>query len=58
MNASTTFAENVVAGDQAMQRFLDQPLPHLIGGEAAMSVSGETFDNTSPIDGEHLGAVA
>ncbi|MFT7476302.1 MAG: 5-carboxymethyl-2-hydroxymuconic-semialdehyde dehydrogenase, partial [Verrucomicrobiales bacterium] len=42
----------------AMQRFLDQPLPHLIGGEAAMSVSGETFDNTSPIDGEHLGAVA
>ncbi len=33
-------------------------MPHLIGTDTPMSVSGKTFANTSPIDGQHLGAVA
>ncbi|MEM9035520.1 MAG: 5-carboxymethyl-2-hydroxymuconate semialdehyde dehydrogenase [Actinomycetota bacterium] len=53
-----TFEENVAAADRAFARFADEPLPHLIAGEAVPSASGETFENTSPIDGARLGEVA
>ena len=28
---------------------------NLVGGESVDAVSGETFDSTSPADGEHIG---
>jgi 5-carboxymethyl-2-hydroxymuconic-semialdehyde dehydrogenase len=58
MSQAHTFDENLAAAGTHMARFLHEPLPHLIGGEAVPSASGETFENTSPIDGEHLGMVS
>ncbi len=55
---SETFDENLAAAHGYLARFAAEPLHHLIGGEQVLSVSGETFDNSSPIDGAHLGAVA
>ena len=53
-----TYDENVEAAGEYLARFADEPLPHLIGGRPALSISGETFENRSPIDGARLGDVA
>jgi len=58
MAPDTTFEQNMAAAESHMARFLAEPLPHFIGGAAVPSVSGETFANTSPIDGRHLGDVS
>ena len=59
MAATTrTFEENRAAASALLARFADGPLLHLINGEPTPSVSGDTFDNHSPIDGALLGAVA
>jgi 5-carboxymethyl-2-hydroxymuconic-semialdehyde dehydrogenase len=41
-----------------MPRFAAAPLLHMIGGEAAASVDGTTFENRSPVDSAVLGVVA
>ena len=53
-----TYQENVEAAQRHLGRFLEAPLPHMIGTDTPMSVSGKTFANTSPIDGQDLGKVA
>ncbi len=53
-----TYQQNVEAAQRHLGRFSEAPLPHLIGTDTPMSASGKTFANTSPIDGQHLGAVA
>ena len=53
-----THDENLAAAAAHLARFAAEPLPHLIGGQPAPSVSGETFENMSPIDGARLGDVA
>ena len=58
MAATHTFEENQAAATEHLARFSERPLDHLINGESTPSVSGETFDNHSPIDGMYLGAVA
>ena len=59
MAATTrTFEENCAAASALLARFADGPLLHLIDGEPTPSVSGDTFDNHSPIDGALLGTVA
>ena len=58
MSEAKTFEENVAAAETHLARFADAPLPHLINGEQVPSVSGDTFANSSPIDGRHLGDVA
>ncbi len=58
MSSAHTLEENTEAATKYLARFASEPTPHLIGGEAAASVSGETFANTSPIDGNQLGDVA
>ncbi len=57
MSTSTSFDDNVIAAEAHLARFSDQPLPHLIAGEARQSVRGEHFTNNSPIDGSELGQV-
>ncbi|MGI9607078.1 MAG: 5-carboxymethyl-2-hydroxymuconate semialdehyde dehydrogenase [Acidimicrobiales bacterium] len=57
MAATSTLDENLSAATEHLARFAAQPLLHLIGGEPAPSASGDTFENTSPIDGMHLGTV-
>ncbi len=58
MKPATSFAENVSAANGHLARFRAQPLPHFIGGVGVPSISGDTFTNTSPIDGSVLGEVA
>ncbi len=58
MSATTTDEQNRTAAERHLARFGEAPLPHLIGGAAVPSVSGETFTNRSPIDGSILGEVA
>ena len=58
MAATKSYDENRSAASVHLARFVDEPLPHLIAGDPVASTSGETFDNTSPIDGARLGAVA
>ena len=53
-----SYDENLAAAGQYLARFAERPLEHLIGGEAVPSASGDTFENTSPIDGAVLGRVA
>lgn len=50
-----SFEENLTAADAHLSRFTTEPLPHLIAGEPHHG--GETFTNTSPIDGALLGGV-
>ncbi|MDJ0767361.1 MAG: 5-carboxymethyl-2-hydroxymuconate semialdehyde dehydrogenase [Ilumatobacter sp.] len=56
--AGYTYDDNLAVADEHLARFAAEPLPHLIAGEAVPSPSGETFENTSPIDGTRLGDVA
>ncbi len=58
MSGSHSYEENLAAANASLARFADAPLTHLINGEHVLSVSGETFANSSPIDGRHLGDVA
>ena len=54
----TTFDANVTAANKHLARFAASPLLHMIDGKQVPSVSGETFVNTSPIDGGVLGEIA
>ena len=55
---TATYDENIAAADTHLARFRDAPLGHLIGGNEVPAVSGNTFANSSPIDGSLLGHVA
>jgi len=52
------FATNRRLADGYLAPFAGAPVEHLIGGEPVTSVSGATFENTSPVDGRGLGDVA
>ncbi len=54
---SNTFQDNQAAAVTHLARFASEPLPHLIDGQPHASVSGETFVNTSPVDGSTLGSI-
>jgi 5-carboxymethyl-2-hydroxymuconic-semialdehyde dehydrogenase len=41
-----------------LRRFASGPLGHFIDGEPVPGASGETFENTTPIDGHTLGGIA
>jgi 5-carboxymethyl-2-hydroxymuconic-semialdehyde dehydrogenase len=56
--AGYTFDDNLAAAEEHLARFAAEPVQHLIAGEAIPSRSGETFENTSPIDGGRLGDVS
>ena len=58
MATTASFEENLAAARRHLTRFAAKPTLHLIDGEPSASTSGETFANTSPIDGMHLGEVA
>jgi 5-carboxymethyl-2-hydroxymuconic-semialdehyde dehydrogenase len=58
MPADKTFDEYQAIASAAVERFRDVPLQHLIGGKPTASVSGETFENHSPVDSLLLGSVA
>ena len=58
MAATKTFDEYTEIGRRQLDRFAEQPLNHFIDGVAVASVSGETFENHSPVDSMLLGHVA
>lgn len=58
MTSTHTFDENSKAAAKHLARFAEAPLRHMIGGELVPSVSGDVFENTSPIDGARLGDVS
>ena len=58
MSASGSFQQNTAEAQQHLARFASAPLGHLIDGGLVPSTNGETFGNTSPIDGSRLGDVA
>jgi len=58
MAATKTFDDYRAIAAAQMARFADRQLLHLIDGEPAASVSADTFENRSPVDGSLLGAVA
>lgn len=53
-----TFEENTKAAEHYLARFTNGPLPHFIAGQATLGPSGDTFVNSSPIDGRRLGDVS
>ena len=55
---AASFEDNLASAGRHLARFAAGPTLHLIDGEPTPSRSGETFANTSPIDGMHLGGVA
>lgn len=58
MSSPRTFDENLSTAKEALARYSTAPLLHLIDGQLVESASRNTFDNTSPVDGELLGEVA
>ena len=50
--------ENLAKARKHLERFAAAPLAHFIDGAPRASVSGETFENHSPIDGALLGRVS
>ncbi len=58
MSESADFTSNMAAAEEFLTRFAGAPTNHLINGEAAASLDGATFENTSPIDSMRLGDVA
>jgi 5-carboxymethyl-2-hydroxymuconic-semialdehyde dehydrogenase len=52
------FAANIVAADAAMARFKSATVPHLIGGEWRLSISGNTFRTLDPATNEIQATVA
>lgn len=58
MSSPGTFDENLSTAKEALARYSTAPLLHLIDGQLVESASRNTFDNTSPVDGELLGEVA
>ena len=58
MAGTRTLEENVDLAKQHLAPFTARTTPHLIAGEEVLSTSGETFMNSSPIDGIHLGDIA
>ena len=58
MATASSFEENLAAAGRCLARFSAGSTLHLIDGALGPSVSGETFANSSPIDGMHLGDVA
>lgn len=49
---------NLTDATKELERFAASPLLHVINGTQVPSVAGETFVNTSPIDGAVLGEIA
>jgi len=58
VSATVSYEDNLHAAETHLARFSGEPLNHLIAGKPVASESGETFANTSPIDGRDLGQVA
>jgi len=58
MAGTTSFDDNLASAQHHLQRFAGGTLEHLIDGVNRPSESGETFSNTSPIDGARVGDVA
>jgi 5-carboxymethyl-2-hydroxymuconic-semialdehyde dehydrogenase len=56
--AEGQFAANVAAAAVAMARFESTTVPHLIGGKAALSKSGETFETVDPATNRRQAIVA
>ena len=50
--------ENLRTLESSLARFRDAPLGHYINGEGCLSVSGKTFENTTPVDNSIIGQVA
>jgi 5-carboxymethyl-2-hydroxymuconic-semialdehyde dehydrogenase len=58
MAADKSFDEYQTTARQQLRRFADDPLLHFIHGAPTASVSGETFENHTPVDASLLGSVA
>ena len=58
MAATRTLDDHLATAERALERFRASPLLHHIGGLAAASADGRTFENSSPVDGSKLGDVA
>ena len=50
--------ENLHTLESSLERFRTSPLGHYINGEIHQSQSGDTFENTTPIDNSVIGEVA
>lgn len=52
-----SFQQNLEAAERLLSRFVEAPLPHIIDGHSTLARNSNTFANTCPIDGSHLGNV-
>ncbi|MGH8168553.1 MAG: aldehyde dehydrogenase family protein, partial [Woeseiaceae bacterium] len=52
------FERNQRDAGQLLARFRQNTLGHFVGGKGVAGLSGETFENVSPVDGEPMGRVA
>jgi len=52
------FEQNQRDSEQLLARFRHETLGHFVGGRAVAGLSGETFENISPVNGEPMGRVA
>lgn len=58
MSSASSFEQNQADAAHFLARFATAPLGHFIDGTEQPAVNGETFLNTTPIDGTRLGDVA
>jgi 5-carboxymethyl-2-hydroxymuconic-semialdehyde dehydrogenase len=54
----TKLTANLAKARQAMERFTNSTVPHLIAGEAVLSASGATFETLDPTTNERQAVVA
>ena len=52
------FERNQHDAEQLLARFRQNTLGHFVAGKAVTGLSGETFENVSPVNGEPMGRVA
>ena len=58
MAADRTDDEYRAIARRNLRRFADRPLLHFVDGAPVASVTGQTFENRSPVDSTLLGTVA
>ena len=51
-------SENLIEIEKYLDKYKNKTLSHFIGGKEVMSLSGNTFENYSPVNNEKIGSIA
>ena len=55
---TNNLSENLIEIEKYLDKYKNKTLSHFIGGKEVMSLSGNTFENYSPVNNEKIGSIA